>query len=691
MQLSDLIALAAALRPPPGPEIPALAKSPNNVTGLPIGRAALNAPELSSPAQMLGGMLGAAMLPTQMAQGQALADALKAAAEPAPPMFGGTGVPMPLAPPVAPVAAGGGGNPFGLPEGPLPRIADAFWKIESGRSMNGDLTSRAGALGPMQIMPSTGAQYGAGDQMLRDAGTNLKVGGAIVGDLSKKYGLDPEAIAVAYNAGPRTADRWLGAGRDSSVLPTETQNYLAKLRQELSLPIASSAGGPPPSAASGAPLPMVPNLAPQFSPEYLAWAQQQDRINTLLGRRNPVTVDEALKLQFAPMQKQIELGFAGPTAYATAAGKFPVEAELQRLNSQNQMREHMATTFGGIIDPNNLAAGVTPIPGYQPLIAGNEAAKAGGALPAELTKQAMRPQTISPTDTLAVPGLMGRAQGTAGATSVGGNAAPATAQQQPMALPDLTAPPPGVIRMGMTPEQEKARQAVTADAEIAAKNRATFLNIAAAAPNITQGAMAEPTQLAAQYLRLIDPAFDKQVASYEDFRKNAETLVRELTRASDAQPAAIQLKMTRDSLPSPSTSPQGLRRVTNELIGAADYQIARNKALGLYDTQSARPGEFPQWWASHFSPYAFMIARMDPADRHDVLSKLSTTLTGRSELASLAKQFDLLGQLGIHDAESIGAARGDIAVAQDMPKGATAFRVLNGTPYYEIGGKWYQR
>ena len=65
MNLSDLIALASVLRPPPGPQIPEMAKAPNNVTALPMSRAALNNPADNAP-QMLAAMVGAAGAPAEI-------------------------------------------------------------------------------------------------------------------------------------------------------------------------------------------------------------------------------------------------------------------------------------------------------------------------------------------------------------------------------------------------------------------------------------------------------------------------------------------------------------------------------------------------------------------------------------------------------------------------------------------------
>ena len=63
--------------------------------------------------------------------------------------------------------------------------------------------------------------------------TNLALGGKIVSDLYQRYGGDSDAVAVAYNAEPDRADKWLAAGRDNSVLPSETRQYVTNLHKQL--------------------------------------------------------------------------------------------------------------------------------------------------------------------------------------------------------------------------------------------------------------------------------------------------------------------------------------------------------------------------------------------------------------------------------------------------------------------------
>ncbi len=92
-----------------------------------------------------------------------------------------------------------------------------------------DVVSPAGAMGKYQVMPETAKALGVtGD--LHDPAVNKEAATKLLDQLTKRYGNDPEAIAVAYNAGPRRADRWIEQGRNDNVLPAETRGYLFRLR-----------------------------------------------------------------------------------------------------------------------------------------------------------------------------------------------------------------------------------------------------------------------------------------------------------------------------------------------------------------------------------------------------------------------------------------------------------------------------
>ncbi|QDH33887.1 lytic transglycosylase domain-containing protein [Porphyrobacter sp. YT40] len=91
--------------------------------------------------------------------------------------------------------------------------------------------SRAGAMGLMQLMPSTWAQqrarYRLGDDPF-DPRDNILAGTSYLREMYDRYGAP--GFLAAYNAGPGRYEAWR-AGRRG--LPRETQLYVARLAPQL--------------------------------------------------------------------------------------------------------------------------------------------------------------------------------------------------------------------------------------------------------------------------------------------------------------------------------------------------------------------------------------------------------------------------------------------------------------------------
>ncbi len=75
--------------------------------------------------------------------------------------------------------------------------------------------SGANAIGLMQVVPATGRQLARGENMgtidaekLTDPDINIRLGTKFLGDLMKTWQSRPDAVLVAYNAGPSRMERW---------------------------------------------------------------------------------------------------------------------------------------------------------------------------------------------------------------------------------------------------------------------------------------------------------------------------------------------------------------------------------------------------------------------------------------------------------------------------------------------------
>src|SRR5262249_15060074 len=100
---------------------------------------------------------------------------------------------------------------------------------------NPDARSRAGAIGLMQLLPSTalGIARRTGGTTFRGSGLckpeiNVRYGAWYLRHLLDKYGQEQMALA-AYNAGQNNVDRWVAEG--GGIRFPETRSYVDRVEQ----------------------------------------------------------------------------------------------------------------------------------------------------------------------------------------------------------------------------------------------------------------------------------------------------------------------------------------------------------------------------------------------------------------------------------------------------------------------------
>jgi soluble lytic murein transglycosylase-like protein len=99
-------------------------------------------------------------------------------------------------------------------------LLKAIAKAES--NFNASATSSAGAMGIMQLMPSTAKSLGISDAY--DACDNIMGGAKIISQYLKKYNGDTSLALAAYNAGGGNVDKYGGIPPFS-----ETKSYVKKV------------------------------------------------------------------------------------------------------------------------------------------------------------------------------------------------------------------------------------------------------------------------------------------------------------------------------------------------------------------------------------------------------------------------------------------------------------------------------
>lgn len=92
-------------------------------------------------------------------------------------------------------------------------------------------TSPKGALGEMQVMPTTITDPGFGVTPARDKSPDeiARVGVDYLQAMKSRYG-DTDRALIAYNWGPGSTDKWIAAGADPKKLPEETRTYVQRVK-----------------------------------------------------------------------------------------------------------------------------------------------------------------------------------------------------------------------------------------------------------------------------------------------------------------------------------------------------------------------------------------------------------------------------------------------------------------------------
>ncbi len=159
---------------------------------------------------------------------------------------------------------------FGVPEDWIVRVMQAE---SAGRTRLGGqpITSHAGAMGLMQIMPGTWAELraalGLGSDP-HDPRDNIMAGTAYLRAMYDKFGYP--GLFAAYNAGPGRYARHLLDGRP---LPAETRAYVAQIMGSKAQPVTAVAAVTPLAVSPPGSPSTSPSVAP---PPMLFFSQRSD-------------------------------------------------------------------------------------------------------------------------------------------------------------------------------------------------------------------------------------------------------------------------------------------------------------------------------------------------------------------------------------------------------------------------------
>lgn len=202
------------------------------------------------------------------------------------------------------------------------------------------VVSPAGAVGRYQIMPATAKAYGFDPKRLTDAAYNEQVATKILADLEKKFPGDAEAQAIAYNAGPGAAAKWIRAGRDLDELPLETQGYVARLRQMRGATLAQTGDGEVASVVAN----MPEDARREIAKTALAQALNDSPVNVEPFFSAPLIDENEIRL--LGREAQLRSDLEGVTAQLETAPKPTAEARTaaERLNRLEAVESQLEGT-----------------------------------------------------------------------------------------------------------------------------------------------------------------------------------------------------------------------------------------------------------------------------------------------------------------------------------------------------------
>nr|WP_280953988.1 lytic transglycosylase domain-containing protein [Methylobacterium sp. 17Sr1-1] len=261
------------------------------------------------------------------------------------------------------------------------------------RVVSGRKRSSAGAIGIMQFMPKTAAEYGIDpinpEQSIDAAALYLRR------SLDRRKG--NEALALAdYNAGPGRVN---SVGGDISRLPAETQNYIAKIltatpqatelakaqkartdrleSERQSLEIANrllGRNGEAYDAATRAQQ-MLADAERQGIPVTDAYRAQIERVAGGMAAANRALADTRLGRDLEFEREQLGRSAGDQSAFARVRAAYgdttsdPAQAAIGRIREIDMLKEGRATfqeTFGGVV--SSLSRGATAATAFSQVL-----------------------------------------------------------------------------------------------------------------------------------------------------------------------------------------------------------------------------------------------------------------------------------------------------------------------------------
>ena len=221
----------------------------------------------------------------------------------------------------------------------------AIKRNETGAGNGIGAVSKAGAIGPMQLMPATARELGVDPN---DTAQNIDGGARYYAQQREKFS-NPTLAAAAYNAGP-------GRVASGGPLPAETTNYMRKFDAQLQPGTAMAFNGAPQPQAGFPAQPPAPATADAFNPQTYAPSQPPVRPLTPADRPQLAPVNQPQAPQSATgqvggytpqvLQQLDDWAKNGNPAQRATAAKLLEQYSSQRANPQWQLKQFGTDMLG---------------------------------------------------------------------------------------------------------------------------------------------------------------------------------------------------------------------------------------------------------------------------------------------------------------------------------------------------------
>lgn len=148
---------------------------------------------------------------------------------------------------------------------------------------------------------------------------------------------------------------------------------------------------------------------------------------------------------------------------------------------------------------------------------------------------------------------------------------------------------------------------------------------------------------AQQYLKplansLGSTVFDKPVADFEAFQKNAGVLTRQAVKEVSPRAAVQEFQMIQNQLPSADMSRGGFNQIVDQFQAVNDFNIAKHQAGEAWRSATGSMDKFEAEWNKNITPSAFLVSRLPPEQLGALRANLSRTAEGRATLKSITRQ-----------------------------------------------------